>query len=684
MLLRVKKYLMKKISVRLNVISKGHCAFRIVALFLSIVFITACDKDDIATDSSICFQHTEGQLYAEMGIEFDASCSQQSYDLYTWDFGDGDISTGIKISHTYDAAGQYRVVLTATAGNVVKTVVKSVTVQPSPFIKHCDDIAGDETWEEGLHMVTCDVDVNGTLTIKPGAIVYMAAERSLKINGKLIAQGTLAKPIKFLPANNSTTPGAWGHISFAATASSESILDYCEIKFGGKGSMWFYPHFEYYSSWGIVHLSDCEISINNTKIEGGAAYGLVLTENAKLKSFQNNTFTANTKSPIRIPSKVLHHLGSTNRFTNEKDIQVVGEDYLYIPSDVTWYKQDVGYAIDGRIGLSSNFAITIQPGCTFKFDREGLSDAAYFAIMDGSIKAIGTAAEPIVFTSSKETKAAGDWGGLLIGNNSVLKYVTIEYAGSEYRFGYHRGLYVSGNSIVENSTISNIPGTGMDVGTSTATIRNNTIKDCTGPGITVLIQNQHIIEDSNVMTNTAGMHMSSGSGLNTSVTLKKRPFPYVISTISMGNGTLTIEPGAEIQMRSGGSITMGWNNVSNSYSGNIKANGTAAEPIRIGLYPKDKQDGKKNWGAIFFGETSTTSVLNYCVLTDGGYPLDGNGNSFTDTGIINCYKTAGFPTITNCTISNSATYGMALKSGSTIAESNNTFSNNTLGDTFSN
>jgi hypothetical protein len=186
------------------------------------------------------------------------------------------------------------------------------------------------------------------------------------------------------------------------------------------------------------------------------------------------------------------------------------------------------------------------------------------------------------------------------------------------------------------------------------------------------------------MTNTDGFHMNSGSGLSSNVTLKKRAFPYVISGLSLWNATLTIEPGVEIQMRSGGSISMGWNNISNSYSGNIKANGTADQPIKIGLYKKDKDQGKKNWGAIFFAETSTTSVLNYCLLSDGGYPLDGNGNTFTDTGILNCYKTAGFPTVTNCSISNSVTYGIALKSGATITSSNNTIFNNVSGNTFSN
>jgi PKD repeat protein len=680
MLLRQKRSM--KIESLYNVCSRLRNSYYTLTLVLSVLLVS-CDKDD-PSDSSVCFTISEGELYAEMGVQFDASCSKKTFEYYSWDFGDGDFETGIAVNHIYDAAGKYSVTLTVTAGTTQKTIRKTVNVLASPFIKHCADITGTEVWEEGLHMITCDLDVNGSLTIKPGASVYISSERSIKVNGKLIAQGTATKPIKFFPANNSTTPGSWGHIYFSATASSESILDYCEIKYGGKGSTWFYPGFEYYSSHGIVHVKDCEVSVNNSKIEGGIAYGLVLTENARLKSFQNNTFTANTKSPVRVPAKVLHQLGSTNHFTGEKDIEVVGADYLNVGGNVTWYKQDVAYAIDGRIELSGGHAITIQPGCTFKFDREGLSDAAYFSVGTGSLNAVGTASQPIIFTSSKATKQPGDWAGLMIGNNSVLKYVTIEYAGSEYRFGYHRGLSLSGNAVVENCTIQQISGVGLDIGSGTAIVRNNTIKDCAGVGIFVLIQNQHIVEDSNTMTNTDGFHMNDGSGLNTAVTLKKRAFPYVISSLSLWNGTLTIEPGVEIQMRSGGSISMGWNNISNSYSGNIKANGTVDQPIKIGLYKKDKDQGKKNWGAIFFAETSTTSVLNYCLLSDGGYPLDGNGNTFTDTGILNCYKTVGFPTVTNCSITNSATYGIALKSGATITSSNNTFSNNASGNTFSN
>jgi len=687
MVICVKNKSMKNTDVGNAVTGNLISTLRAIAFIVALAMITiSCDKDEMISDPSVCFQTTEGQLYAEMGVQFDASCSQQTYETYSWDFGDGDFSTGLTVNHTYDAAGNYTVLLTVSNnGTAVKTVSKSINILASPFIKHCTAIAGAEVWEEGLHLVTCDLVVNGSLTIMPGATVYMSSERSLKVNGKLVAQGTATKPIKFLPANNSTTAGAWGHISFSATASAESILDYCEIKYGGKGSTFFYPGFEYFSSWGTVHLKDCQVTINNTTIQNGAAYGLVLTDNATLKSFLNNTFTTNTKSPVRMPVKVLHQLGSTSKFINEKDIEVVGADYLSLTGDVTWYKQDVPYSIDGRIGLSTGFSITVQPGCTLKFDSEGAVDNAYFETRDGSLKAIGTAAEPILFTSSKAIKQRGDWGGLILGSNSVLKYCIIEFAGAEYRSGYKRAVTLYGTAIADNCTIGESAGLGMDVGSSTATVRSNTIKDCAGIGIYVAIQNQHVIEDSNVMINTDGLHTDSGGGLNTNVTLKKRPYPYVISSLSLYNAaTLTIEAGVEIQMRSGGSITMGWNNVSNSYSGNIKAYGTVAEPVKIGLYQKDKEQGKKNWGAIFFGETSTTSLLNYCMLTDGGYPLDGNGSTFTDTGILNCYKTVGFPTVTNCTVSNSTTYGIALKSSSTITSSNNTFTNNTLGNTFNN
>lgn len=661
-----------------------HFIFKVLIVCFFALFLLSCGNDDEKDVPGVCFEVTEGDLYAEVGVSFDASCSD-SVQVYMWDFGDGDFGTGVKVSHVYDEAGDYEVSLSAGDDqNTLKTLRKTITVQPSPFIKHCGTIEGAEVWEEGMHLIQCNVTVNGSLTIKPGASVYVQTEKSLKIHGTLIAQGTAAKPIKFTPANNSTTPGSWGYIRFMTGSSSESIMEFCEVAYGGDAGFNGYPNFEYASDYGMIHLEECKVSIKNTTIKGAGNFGISLSENAQFSSFENNVFTSNEDYPVSIHAKGVHTIGQTSTFSGA-DIRIIGEEYLHPGADVTWYKQDVPYFIDGSIGLQDH-NITIEAGTVIKFESNDFFNVGYFSTGAGSITAIGTASEPIIFTSSKEVKNKGDWAGLLISTNSVLRHCVIEYAGSDYTIsGHNRALYVTGtNAIVTNSIIQESSGYGIEMNATAATMSNNLIKNCDAYGVMINVKDYQLIDNTNTIENTDGFYVHSGSGFNQSTTLEKRAYPYVMHGLSFfNNATLTIEPGAEIQVRSGGSLTMGYDNVSNSYSGNLIANGTAENPIKFSLYSKDKEAGNGNWGSIVFGELSTTSVLNHCILTDGGHVVDGNNNTYSDMGMIHCYKTNGFPTITNCTLTNSDTYGITLENGATITSSDNTFSNNASGDTFS-
>ncbi|MEN8230678.1 MAG: right-handed parallel beta-helix repeat-containing protein [Bacteroidota bacterium] len=651
----------------------------------------SCEKENETDDinnpeSGLCFETTEGDLYAEMALNFNASCSAPS-SYYAWDFGDGDNATGVEVSHTYDVEGQYKVIL--SAGNhpdSLKTIDKTIEVFPSPFIKHCDDIDGDEVWEEGMHLVRCNIDINGSLTIKPGAEVYFEEKKLFEINGKLIAQGTSDKPIKFLPANNSTTPGSWGYIYFTSTASAESIMEYCEVKYGGNAGYNSYPVWEYYTDFGVIHLEECEVSIKNSIIEGAANFGISLSENAKFLSFENNTLLNNTSNPIRLYGAAVETIGSTSSFFGEQDIAVVGDEYFSPETDITWYAQDVPYYIDGSINLYSDVNLTIEAGTFIELESNNMMNVGYFRATSGRLTAIGTETEPVVFTSAKDEKSRGDWAGLMISDNSVLDHCIIEYAGAGYTVsGYQRALQVQGSgAVVNHCTIQECSRYGIDMDATSATITNNTIKNCSDYGAVVNIKQYQIIDESNLFESTGGFYISGGSGLNEDATLEKRDYPYVFGGLSFyANATLTIEPGTEIQLGSGGSFTMGYNSVSNSYSGNLIANGTSEEPIKFSLYFKDEEEGNGNWGALVFGEESSTSVLNNCILTNGGNVIDGNGRTYPEMGMIHCYRTIDFPTITDCTISNSATYGITLNQ-STITESGIVFSNNTEGDILNN
>lgn len=70
-----------------------------------------------------------------------------------------------------------------------------------------------------------------TLTVEPGVVVWTVGRRSLRVEGRLVAAGTAAKPILLLPARPSG-PDDWRGIQIRPAAGSKlepSRLEYCRI-----------------------------------------------------------------------------------------------------------------------------------------------------------------------------------------------------------------------------------------------------------------------------------------------------------------------------------------------------------------------------------------------------------------------------------------------------------------------
>ncbi len=127
-----------------------------------------------------------------------------------------------------------------------------------------------------------------------------------------------------------------------------------------------------------------------------------------------------------------------------------------ITSDMTLDAKTV-YTINGSVYVNDGVTLTIPAGTRLEGNAAGTSVAFLAVKQGGKIMAQGTAAKPIVFTSSSATPAPGDWGGIVIcgkavsnagvgvqaevtglnyggtnpaDNSGVYSYLRVEYAGA--------------------------------------------------------------------------------------------------------------------------------------------------------------------------------------------------------------------------------------------------------------
>jgi hypothetical protein len=84
-----------------------------------------------------------------------------------------------------------------------------------------------------------------------------------------------------------------------------------------------------------------------------------------------------------------------------------------INADTLLRKQNT-YILKGLVYMVGNHTMTIEPGTVIKGSFTG-GDVASLIITRGSkINAIGTASEPIIFTSASPNPQSGDWGGIVL------------------------------------------------------------------------------------------------------------------------------------------------------------------------------------------------------------------------------------------------------------------------------
>jgi len=291
---------------------------------------------------------------------------------------------------------------------------------------------------------------NGLLTINGGANLTFGAGTNLTIeqSGALKAVGTSDNNITFTAKQK--TVGYWNGINFYYSNNVKNELAHIVVEYAGLGSGWY----------GAIHAdssstSPSRLKIRDSVIQYSKTHGFHFDDYTIVDEFKNVTSTKNTLTAGSLHASAVASLDSASDFSGN-----IGGDYVTVNGgDVTvdsvWSALSVPLFIKNSVYVDSGL-LTINAGATLAFEGTNLSIKKA-----GSLKAVGTTTNPILFTGKQKT--VGYWSGIDFyysnNSNNEIAYATIEYGGNGS--GYNGEIHVDSSSTspskvnIHDCTLSN-------------------------------------------------------------------------------------------------------------------------------------------------------------------------------------------------------------------------------------
>jgi hypothetical protein len=160
-----------------------------------------------------------------------------------------------------------------------------------------------------------------------------------------------------------------------------------------------------------------------------------------------------------------------------------------VQSDETWTRSGSPHLVQGRIFISGGATLTIEAGATVLFDT--LSELVFgrTLIGTGTLRALGTAASPILFRSRITTAAPGYWAAIALRSNttSELHYVDVSGCGTTlFLDSLPSGCIILGNPLLPAESPSLV-------------VDHVTVHDAKG-GAVILSNHSHFAPGSAVLT----------------------------------------------------------------------------------------------------------------------------------------------------------------------------------------
>jgi hypothetical protein len=295
----------------------------------------------------------------------------------------------------------------------------------------------DQQWNAlaggATYHIIGDVEIHDELSLGDGVQVELDEGVRFEVasSGVLMAEGTETNPIRF--TSSDISGGRYWTGMTIRSSDARNVLNHTIVNYAGSPVERQY----YRTSLGDVHaniavMEGARLSVENSTIGHGAAYGIAVDYGASFNGFSSNRLADNQDAPVLIHVNAVHGIDAATEFVNtENYIKIYNNQ---VTDDQTWVDLNgtTAYRFTWDVQVKSN--LVIDAGARLEFDE----DVQLTVDSEGSLVAEGTASSPIRFTSSN---VAGEvrWAGIDIQSTSALNsfdYVTVNWGGGNERLFY--------------------------------------------------------------------------------------------------------------------------------------------------------------------------------------------------------------------------------------------------------
>jgi len=512
------------------------------------------------------------------------------------------------------------------------------------------------------YIISSVMDISdATITIEPGVVIEFKANAGIGVydNGALKAQGTAGEPIIF--RGEQQVRGFWRGIHIESN-SLDNVLSH--IKISDAGSNYVYCCNEV----ATVFLKGGSLTYNHVELSNGGSVGFRVTgDNATLREVSNNTFTNHTKYPVSgIIEKIAQIVETTSDFSGNL------ENYIFIENsdvknDISLKKGNVPYLIETGV-IDVTRKLTIDAGVQIFMEE----DAGIGVFDEGALTIDGTSTEPVVMKGIQNVQ--GYWRGIHIESNSIdnkLTHAIISNAGSNYVYCCNVVATIflkDGKAALSNLVLESGAGIGIYAGKDVQLDNFEKIQITTHQKYPMSVA----IEVAGKLDGLASTYVGNDdnyiniyrSSVEKATVLPENDIPYLIeSVIDIRGDKLTINAGATLVFNEDAGLGIYDN-------GKLNAVGTADKKITF----RGREALQGYWRGIHTETNSFENKLSYVDLMHAG------GNYvYCCNEAAALFVKSGMMEVDNSLVQDSGGCGISVRSGATLVESGNTFSNNADG-----